>query len=99
MKPSYRTPQLVRDWYRHFNQIMGKDLDPEVVYGELPYSTRTTFEAVTHAAMNTQLTDPSGQTLGVALDLVRLIETVRGEFLKASGDVQFPLPHYASSSG
>ncbi len=81
--------KLVRDWYQHFNQIMGKDLDPEVAYGELPYSTRTTFEAVTNAAMNTKLTDDSGHSLGKAIDLVGLVETVRGEVPKTSGDVQF----------
>ncbi len=87
LKPQQQ--RLVREWYRQFNQIMGEELDPEVAYGEFPYSTRTTFEAVTHAAMNTELTDDSGRSLGTALDLVRLVETVRGQVSKESGDVQF----------
>jgi len=81
--------RLVRDWYAHFNEIMGADLNPEIAYGQLPFSTRTTFEAVTNAAMNTQLTDAAGQSLGTALDLVKLIETVRGEVTNSRGDVQF----------
>lgn len=87
LKPQQK--QLVKEWYRQFNQIMGEELDPEVAYGELPYSIRTTFEAVTQAAMNTELTDDSGQSLGTALDQVRLVETVRGQVSKESGDVQF----------
>jgi len=81
--------QLVRTWYRHFNQTMGAQLSPEVAYGELPFSVRTTFEAVTNGAMKTKLTDGAGQSLGTALDLVRLVEAVRGEVSKARGDVQF----------
>jgi hypothetical protein len=82
--------RLVQDWFQHFNQIMGADLRPEVAYGQLPFSTRTTFEAVTNAAMNTQLTDAvSAESLGTALDLIRLIETVRGEVAETRGDVQF----------
>ena len=62
LKPEQK--RLVKEWYQQFDQIVGEELNPEVAYGELPYSTRTTFEAVTHASMNTELTDDSGRSLG-----------------------------------
>ena len=52
-------------------------------------STKTTFDAVTHALMTTRLTDASGADLGDALSLVFEVDSVRGEIEGASGDRQF----------
>ena len=55
----------------------------------LSLSTKTTFEAVTHALMTTPLTDASGQTFGDGLTLIERVDTVKGEIPGASGDRQF----------
>ncbi len=82
--------ELVDTWYREFDAIMGGQHDPEESYDtRIPLSARTTFEAVTHALMNTELTDNSGQSLGTPLDLIEVVEMVRGAVPKARGDLQF----------
>jgi hypothetical protein len=55
----------------------------------LSLSTKTTFDAVTHALMTTPLTDASGQTIGDGLALVERIDTVKGEAPGTSSDRQF----------
>ncbi len=52
-------------------------------------STRTTFDAVTHALMTTTLSDESGQSLGTALDLIDYMETIKGKIKGERGDRQF----------
>lgn len=81
--------QLVVDWFERYDEITGKRIDPVTGYGELPLSTRTTFDAVTDALMMTELTDKEGASLGTALDLVRMVETVHGQIRGTSGDHQF----------
>ena len=81
--------RLVVDWFRQYNEIMGENLVAREAYEKLPVSTRTTFEAVTHALMQTELTDDEGQSLGTAMDLVAQIETVRGKVPNTGGDFQF----------
>ena len=80
--------QLIDDWYAEYNKMTGEHDDPRD-YDELSLSTRTTFEAVTHALLTTKMTDKSGKTLGNALDLVQSIETINGKVPKARGDLQF----------
>jgi hypothetical protein len=79
---------LIDEWYAEYNQMMGEHLDP-AEYSQLPLSTRTTFEAVTHALLTTYLTSKFGQPLGTALDLVKSIEAINGKVPKARGDLQF----------
>jgi hypothetical protein len=64
----------LQEWIDRYNEITAKRLDSSELYEELPLSTRTTFEAVSHALITTELTDEEGRSLGTALDLVRLIE-------------------------
>ena len=45
----------------------------------LSLSTKTTFDAVTHALMTTPLTDASGQKFGDGLALIERVDTVKGE--------------------
>lgn len=80
--------KLVDQWYAEYNKVSGDRLDP-TDYNKLPISTRTTFEAVTHALLTTSLTDNSGECLGKALELVSAIETVSGKVPKVRGDLQF----------
>ena len=86
LKPQQK--RLIDEWYAEYNKMMHEDLPPSD-YDELSLSTRTTFEAVTHALMTTHLTGKSGQPMGDALDLVQSIETINGKIAKARGDLQF----------
>ncbi len=86
LKPQQK--QLIDDWYADYNKMMHEELPPSD-YDQLSLSTRTTFEAITHALMTTNLTDKSGQSLGNALELVQSIETINGKVPKARGDLQF----------
>jgi hypothetical protein len=82
--------ELVRKWHGEYEAITGRQIDPKISYDNLALSTRTTFDAVTHALLGTKLTDGStGQSLGNALDLVNLVESVHGEINKARGDQQY----------
>jgi hypothetical protein len=80
---------LVDDWIRRFSAIVQKQVDPEKAYDNLPLSTKTTFNAVTHALISTQLTDESGRKLGSAIQIVDKLDTVHGEMPGARGDDQF----------
>ena len=79
---------LIDHWYTDYNRMTGDHLTA-AAYNQLPISTRTTFEAVTHALLTTELTDASGKSLGNALDLLQAVETVSGKVPNARGDLQF----------
>ena len=81
--------RLVDDWVERFNEVIGRTAPPDVVYNLARLSTRTTFDAVTHALNTTELSDESGQSLGTALDLVDQLETIKGKVKGAGGDQQF----------
>jgi hypothetical protein len=80
--------KLIDEWYADYNQ-MTHDHSQPTEYNQFSQSTRTTFEAVTHALMTTQLTDKSGKSIGSALDLVQSIEAINGKVPRARGDLQF----------
>lgn len=80
--------KLIDDWYAEYNQLTHDSSRP-TEYNQFSQSTRTTFEAVTHALMTTGLTDKSGNSLGNALELVQSIETINGKVPHARGDLQF----------
>jgi hypothetical protein len=85
-----RRQQLIKDWVLRFTKATGQSVEPGGFYDDIVnLSTKTTFEAVTHALMTTRLTDGSGTSLGDALGLVERIEAVRGEIPEARGDRQF----------
>ena len=86
LRPGQRN--LVDQWYTEYNRLTGEHLTA-AAYDQLPVSTRTTFEAVTHALLTTNLTDASGKSLGNALGLVQAIEAVSGKVPSARGDLQF----------
>ena len=70
---SLRPPQkrLVDDWFMRLSAVVQKPVNPAEGYENLPLSTRTTFNAVTHALLMTKLTDDSGKSLAdSAIDLV-----------------------------
>jgi hypothetical protein len=82
--------RLVDDWVDRFSKVMARPMDASGLYDGLALSTRTTFSAVTHALLDTELTDKSGApTNETALDLVAKLETVAGKIPGAGGDRQF----------
>ena len=82
--------RLMADWVARFNEVTGQNVEAGPFYDDLVrLSTKTTFDAVTHALMTTTLSDDSGAALGTALDLVQTMETVKGKVKGASGDQQF----------
>jgi hypothetical protein len=87
LKPEQKA--LVDDWIQRFNATIHKAVDPEQAYDNLPVSMKTTFNAVTHALISTQLTDSSGGKLGSAIQIIDKLDTVKGEVPGASGDKQF----------
>ena len=87
-----RRQQLVADWVTRFTKVTGKSVDARAFYDDiLSLSTKTTFDAVTHALMTTALTDASDQKFGDGLSLVERVDTVKGEVSGTSGDHQFRL--------
>lgn len=82
--------RLIADWVGRFVEVTGQNVEAQAFYDDLvKLSTKTTFDAVTHALMTTTLSDDSGAALGTALDLVQTMETVKGKIKSASGDQQF----------
>jgi len=81
--------RLIDDWVRRFNELTSQDVKPNELYDNLPLSSRSTFEGVTHALSETQLTNEAGEYLGTALDVVDYVESVRGRVQGAGGDQQF----------
>jgi hypothetical protein len=80
---------LIERWVNEVHKITGVRPDPESSYDQLPLSSRTTFEAVTHALVNSKLTDPSGKPIGRAIDVVDLVERIAGRVPGTRGDHQF----------
>jgi hypothetical protein len=54
-------------------------------------SARTTFDSVTHALLNSTLTDASGADLGTAFALVAGLDRIAGQYSGRMGDEQFRL--------
>ena len=86
--------QLIDDFIRNYNSTTGSKLVPEQAYDNARLSTRTTFDAVTHALLNAKLTDAQGKSLGRAIDLVEAVDQVMGEESGVGGDLQFRLYVY-----
>ncbi len=88
-----RRQRLVDNWLTRLKNTTGQQLEPGPFYDEiLAVSSKTTFDAVTHALMTTPLTDAAGAKLtGVqdALALIERVEWISGQVPGASGDRQF----------
>ena len=84
-----RQKALIDDIYDRFNAVAGENLTPEEGYDRSRLSLRTTFEAVTHALRESELSDESGKPLGTALDLIGHLEAVHGKIKGTRGDQQF----------
>ena len=86
--------RLIDSFIRSYNATTGSALVPQQVYDNARLSIRTTFDAVTHALLNAQMTDSQGKSLGRAIDLVDAVDQVMGEESGAGGDMQFRLYVY-----
>jgi hypothetical protein len=85
-----RRQRLLNSWIARLSEVAGQPIDAEPFYDtKIHFSTRTTFEAVTHALMTTALTDESGARLGDGLDLIERVDTVKGQVQGVGGDHQF----------
>ncbi len=80
--------RLLEDFARRYAEVTGESL-AESFYDDMSVSERSTFEAVTHALLLSELTDHEGTPLGTALELVDTIETIRGHEPGVRGDYQF----------
>ena len=74
-----------------YNERTGRSLTPQEYFDSLSISERTTFDAVTHALINSTLTDQEGNSLGRAIDLVKGLERIAGQYYGRGGDQQFRL--------
>jgi hypothetical protein len=84
--------RLVDDVTVRLDAATAKQLEPGPLFDSLPLSTRTTFDAVTHALSQTRLTGADGASLNLtALDLVAKVDAVAGSVPDAGGDKQFRL--------
>lgn len=86
-----RQRELFNSYAAAYNQKTGFQVEPQVFFDSQSISERTTFEAITNALANTQLTDAGGKPLGAAIDLVTGIERIAGQYAGRSGDEQFRL--------
>jgi hypothetical protein len=92
LRPMQR--QLIDDYVRNYNTTTGSQIFAPSAYDAARLSIRTTFDAVTHALLNAQLTDEHGKSLGRAIDIVASLDDVMGEEPGVGGDRQFRLYVY-----
>ncbi|HEU4689641.1 MAG TPA: hypothetical protein VFS23_14805 [Vicinamibacterales bacterium] len=88
------TPQqrvLFETYVKSYNESRGSQYTAEQSFDRLTISEQTTFYGVTHALMNSRLTDAQGASLGTALDRVEAIERIAGQYAGRGGDEQFRL--------
>ncbi|MGD8330217.1 MAG: hypothetical protein PVJ49_12335 [Acidobacteriota bacterium] len=76
---------------RAYNETTGRDLTTQEWFDQLSLSERTTFDAITNALMDTELTDADGRPLGRAFDIVAGLERIAGQYSGRGGDQQFRL--------
>jgi hypothetical protein len=88
---SPRQRELFDAYTAAYNKRTGFSITPEEAFKTLKISERTTFEGVTHALSESELTDEQGNSLGTALDLVVGIERIAGQYYGRQGDEQFRL--------
>ena len=82
--------RLMDDWVARYATVSGEVALPAELYGGLAVSTKTTFNAITHALSMTALTDAAGRPLNLtALDLIAKVDAVAGNIPGQSGDRQF----------
>ena len=89
LAPAQRT--IFETFVKSYNSSRNTQYTSEEVFDRLTISEQTTFYGITHALMNTRLTDMQGASLGTGLDRVAAIERIAGQYAGRSGDEQFRL--------
>ena len=84
-----RQVEMFERYTKSYTEATGFDVTPEEYFRSLSLSERTTFDAVTHALMNTEVHDANGSPAGTALDLVDSVKRVAGQYYGRQGDEQF----------
>jgi hypothetical protein len=74
-----------------YNTRTGRQQTPQQFFDSLNLSEQTTFDAVTHALMQSRLTDAAGNALGSPIDLIEGIDRIAGQYAGRAGDQQFRL--------
>ena len=90
--------RLIDEYVGRYNTTTGSKITPPEAYNGARLSMRTTFDAVTHALLTTQLTDAQGKSLGRAIDFVDALDEVMGEEAGVKGDRQFRMYAYLKST-
>jgi hypothetical protein len=83
--------QLYATYAKANSEARGRQMTAEEHFEAQTVSERTTYEAVTHALLNSKLTDQSGTSLGRPIDIIAAIERVAGHDYGRGGDRQFRL--------
>ena len=86
-----RQQELFATYTDRYNETRGSRYTPEEAFGRLTISEQTTFYGITHALLNTELTDANGASLGKAIDKVATVDHVAGQYAGKGGDEQFRL--------
>ena len=86
-----RQQSLFAEYIDGYNIARGSRYTPEEGFNQLTLSEQTTFYAVTHALMQSRLTDSRNTSLGTALDRLASVERIAGQYQGLPGDQQFRL--------
>jgi hypothetical protein len=81
--------RLFDTYARELNVKLGENLSPEERFRALSVSEQTTFDAITHALLQSTLSDDARTPLGRTLDLVTGLERIAGEQSGRGTDQQF----------
>jgi hypothetical protein len=82
---------LFEQYNAEYNSRTGRTSTPRDGFDALTLSQQTTFDAVTHALMRSELTDEAGRPLGSPFDLLDGIDRIAGQYAGRDGDQQFRL--------
>ena len=77
--------------YSRVQRAEWSHIPPQQAFDALSLSQQTTFDAVTHALMRSELTDEAGSPLGLPIDLLAGIDRIAGQVRGRGGDQQFRL--------
>lgn len=72
-------------------QARGREMTVAEHFDAQTISERTTYDAVTHALMNSKLTDVNDESLGTAFDRIESLDRIAGQYYGRGGDQQFRL--------
>ncbi len=70
-------------------EARGREMTVAEHFDSQTISERTTFDAVTHALISSDLSDENGESLGTAFDRIESIDRIAGQYYGRGGDQQF----------